>query len=401
MKIGIITNLYPPYARGGAEYVIVRTVEALTAKGHDVFVVTTGPKSITAKGELDLNATERVYRYFPPNIYHVLDDYKYSWPIRFIWHVIDAFSTYSAWKISRILREEKPDVVITHNLKGIGFQIPQMIQRLNIPHVQIVHDLQLIYPSGLLFAGKERQPTLLRPLYFIYRFLCRAFFGIPDLVIFPSEYLKSVYLNNKFFQNSEKIVMPNPAPKFQLAHRTKTMSDTLRLLFVGQLEEHKGIRFLLKSFQKLDIKSRLIIAGEGYYKKYVNKIAVPSPNILYLGFVTTEQLVSVLNTVDALVVPSLCYENSPTVIYESLQAGIPVLASDIGGVGELVKNGVNGFLFKPGDTEDFIRATKELNSKNDYFFDNQQGIADTVAPFALDIYTENLLKILQKIIDNK
>ena len=74
MKIGIVTNLYPPYARGGAENVIVRTVEQLLALGHDVFVVTGQPKSKgmgVAVGQLSL---ERVYRFFPFNVYFTFDD---------------------------------------------------------------------------------------------------------------------------------------------------------------------------------------------------------------------------------------------------------------------------------------------------------------------------------------
>ncbi|MBU0614028.1 glycosyltransferase [Patescibacteria group bacterium] len=400
MKIGIVTNLYPPYARGGAEYVIVRTVEALTAQGHDVFVVTTGPNE-TIKGDLNFNATERVYRHFPLNIYHVLNDYKYPWLMRLVWHVIDAFSTHSAWKLNKILRSEKPDVVITHNLKGIGLQIPQTIQRMEIPHIHVVHDLQLIYPSGLLFAGKERVPFSVRPFYAIYRFLCRAFFGNPDLVIFPSKYLKDMYSSSSFFKGSKTMVMPNPAPEFKLAGRSERKEDIIRLLFVGQLAEHKGVRFLLKAFKKIEHPAQLVVAGEGRLKKYVEKITLPSPDMRYLGFVTTDQLLEVFRTVDVLVVPSLCYENSPTVIYESLQAGVPVLAADIGGVGELVKNGKNGFLFKAGDEKDFLRAVDELYKDRKYFFQHQKEIAETIAPYSLENYTRKLLQIIQDIIDSK
>ncbi len=88
MKIGIITNLYPPYVRGGAEQVVVRTVEALTEAGHDVFVITSRPTS--AKGVVrDTVTTERVYRFFPRNIYFMLKAHKFPWIIRLVWHIID------------------------------------------------------------------------------------------------------------------------------------------------------------------------------------------------------------------------------------------------------------------------------------------------------------------------
>jgi glycosyltransferase involved in cell wall biosynthesis len=97
-------------------------------------------------------------------------------------------------------------------------------------------------------------------------------------------------------------------------------------------------------------------------------------------------------------VPSLCYENSPTVIYEALQAGIPVLASDIGGVGELVQNGRNGYLFKPGSQEDFIEKLEMMDRKKDIYFRAQDDIQRTVAPYALKMYTDTLVKKLEEVI---
>ncbi|MCR4312312.1 MAG: glycosyltransferase, partial [Candidatus Uhrbacteria bacterium] len=130
MKIGIVTNLYPPYARGGAENVIVRTVEQLLALGHDVFVISAQPKEKGRNVTLGRLSLERVYRFFPNNIYFTLDDHAYPWGVRLFWHIIDAFSWSGAEAVRTVLRDERPDVVITHNLKGIGLRIPGAIQKL-------------------------------------------------------------------------------------------------------------------------------------------------------------------------------------------------------------------------------------------------------------------------------
>lgn len=400
MKIGIISNLYPPYSRGGAENVVVRTVEELTSKNHDVFIITGQPRE---KGGLKKSHTgaERVWRFFPKNIYFILDDYKHWWMIRLLWHIIDAFTWHGANEVRLVLEEEEPDIVITHNLKGIGLRIPRAIQRKNIPHVHITHDLQLIYPSGLLYAGSEKLPFFLRPFYAAYRWICRARLGRPDLVIFPSHYLEEVYSNYGFFKHSDISVMPNPAPRFNASPRGIRLAGPMRLLFVGQLETHKGIKFLLDEFCKLDIDAKLIIAGEGTYVSKLKKRANNDKRIVYLGFVSLEQLVNCFGIADALIVPSLCYENSPTVIYESLNAGVPVIASDIGGVGELVKDGLNGFLFKPGSKSDFIRTLWKLDETKEEFWKNQEKIKQTVAPYALELYTEKFLKQLQELIDRR
>jgi glycosyltransferase involved in cell wall biosynthesis len=398
MKIGIVSNLYPPYVRGGAEHVVVRTVEALTGKGQEVFVFTTKPDD--GKGDLavDLNSTERIYRFFPKNFYYILDDFKHRWLVRLAWHIRDAFCPLRRGHMDAVLEREHTDVMVTHNLKGIGLRIPRTIQRKGIPHIHVVHDLQLIYPSGLLLAGEERKPLHERLAYFVYQQVCKFLFGAPDLVVFPSKFLRDAYVSRGFFRNSEVVVMPNPAPEFTAPVKTGRSAGPLRLLFVGQLESHKGIHTLLEAMKDLPIDARLIIAGEGRERKVVEAIAEEDKRITYLGYIGMDQLVQCLDLADALVVPSLCYENSPTVIYEALQAGVPVLASNIGGVGELLEDGVNGFLFEPNQVEDLRKAILALDEKKEAFGASQKSIRQTVKSYALDSYADQLIEHCQRVI---
>ncbi len=398
MKIGIVSNLYPPHVRGGAEHVVVRTVEALTSQHHDVFVFTTKPDDGRDDLEVELNATERVYRFFPKNFYYVLNDYKHSWLIRLGWHIRDAFCPLRKRFFSKVVDRERPDIVMTHNLKGIGLRIPRVIQGRGIPHVHVVHDLQLIYPSGLLFAGKEEKQWYERAGYWAYRHVCRFLFGRPDLVIFPSTFLKNEYLKYGFFSKSEIVVMPNPAPEFDMTLKQSRQSGRLRLLFVGQLEIHKGIHLLLDAFLDAEMDARLIIAGEGVEREVVDAMAAENKYITYLGYIGMDQLVQCLEHADALVVPSLCYENSPTVIYEALQAGVPVIAADIGGVGELVEHGVNGYLFPPNDQNALKEAMRRIDGQKEEFARNQEQTRATVKDYALDVYAEELVSRLAMVI---
>lgn len=391
MKIGIVTNLYPPYVRGGAEHVIVRTVEGLMGEGHDVFVVTTRPGSGRDAIREYPSAAEKIYQFTPKNLYFVLDDYKNNVLKRFFWHIIDAFSKDPGRRTETIFKEEKPDIVITHNLKGIGLRIPSFIRKNKLPHIHVVHDLQLIYPSGLLFLGKERKPFILRPLYSLYRAVCRWLFQSPDMVIFPSEYLKNQYIQHGFFSQSRIEVLPNPAPEFTPVNRTGKPLGDLKLVFVGQLEEHKGVEFMIDAFKKYEGNAQLMIAGDGTLRRYVEKEAEKSSKITYLGYISIDQIVSVLGIADALVVPSLCYENSPTVIYESLQAGIPIIAANIGGVGELLENGKTGLLFKPASEQDFVRAVTELKQRREQFFASQEEIKATAQNYRLHEYVQKLI----------
>ncbi|MFA5946148.1 MAG: glycosyltransferase family 4 protein [Patescibacteria group bacterium] len=398
MKIGIITNLYPPFARGGAEAVIVRTVEELLAKGHDVFVITGQPRSEGKEIKLDRSSTERIYRFFAKNIYFTLNDYKYPWFVRFFWHAIDGFSGYGRDVVSTILGNEQPDVVITHNLKGLGLSIPRAIRARGVPHIHVIHDLQLVVPSGLVMFGHEETPWFAKPFYKLYQLICRLKFKNPDMVISPSHYLEKMYREAGFFRGTNIEVIPNPAPTYDVTPKIGRPEGPIKLLFVGQLSQHKGLVFLIEAVESLPGEMSLLIAGDGPLRKWTEKHSATSKRITYLGYMPPEELVNVLRVADALVVPSLCYENSPTVIYEGLQAGLPILASRIGGVGELVEEGKNGYLFTPGDKGDFLRALSLLDARKDDFANNRNIIRETVADYSLPKYAERLVKACEEAI---
>ncbi len=392
MKIGIVTNLYPPHARGGAENVIIRTVEQLIVMGHDVFIITGQPKSQGAGPTLGTLSIERIYRFFPRNIYFTLDDHKYPWIVRLFWHIIDAFSGHGASIVTKILEEEKPDVVITHNVKGIGLKIPKAIQRLGIPHIHVMHDMQLVTPSGLKMFGEERDPWYTRPAYAAYRMLCRARLGKPSLVLSPSRFLIDEYHKAGFFKHIEVRFLPNPSPMVtNIVRDAVRLAGPMRLLFIGQLGIHKGLSFLLDAFAKYDGEARLSIAGGGQLRSLVEERAKYDKRIVHLGYTPPEEVMKFIAKVDAVVVPSLCYENSPTVIYEALSIGVPLIASRIGGVGELIQDGKTGYLFTPGDEPDFLRVLRLMDNEKEQFAARAGVLRESVAPYEISLYTERLV----------
>ncbi len=397
MKIAIVTNLYPPYARGGAEVVITRTVTELLARGHEVIVVTSKPfggfSTLTPK--LETTATEQVYRFFPLNVYHSLRDNRHPALVRLCWHLIDMFNPLNGYFVRQVMKHERPDVIWTHNLKGIGLTIPLFLRGLGIPHVHQVHDVQLSVPSGLIIAGREKGACCMRIGRWIYTQICRLLFDSPTLVISPSKFLKEFYEARGFFCHSEVTVMPNPAPIMASIERTVRQNGPLRLLFVGQLEEHKGIRFLMDGLEKLEIPWELSIAGEGSIGKWVKDKARQDKRTIYVGYLAMTQLIKLFEMADALVVPSLCYENSPTVIYEALEAGLPVVASDIGGVAELIQEGVNGYLFAAGEREDLLSTLRTLDAQKERLWANSGAVRATIAPYAMHRYVDDLTELFE------
>lgn len=398
MKIGIVTNLYPPYARGGAEVVITRIVTELLLLGHDVFVITTRPYGgiTTLFPKLEDESSERVYRFYPFNFYHSLNDFRFPKWFRLFWHLVDMVSPFSARGVRRILQEEQPDVVITHNLKGIGLPISRAIRSAGFFHLHHVHDVQLGVPSGLILAGHEQRLALVRVGQRWYSAICRAIIGSPNIVLMPSRFLAAFYRERGFFPKSEVVVMPNPAPNIKPLERGQRVAGPLRLLFVGQLVEHKGIRFLMDTLKSLDRPFELSIAGDGQLHSWVQETARSDKRLIYVGYSSIDRLQQLFRMADVLVVPSLCYENSPTVIYEALQSGLSVVAADIGGVAELIKEGENGFLFKPGDPDALLVALRQADSGKETLYASAGAIQATVAEHAMHNYIHTLMLYLSQ-----
>lgn len=350
MKICLINSLYKPYRRGGAEVVFGRIVKELKKDGHDVFVITISGKKNQTNFFVKYLDDIKVYRFYPKNIFSFVD--INSQPIwkRLIWHLIDTFNYHSYRQVKKILKQEKPDLVLSHNLKGLGYLTLMAVRKLKIKNIHTLHDVQLVNPSGLIIKDQERQPWSC----LLYAKITRMLFDSPDVVAAPSQWLLDFYRQYDFFEKSKEVVLPNPIIlDLEAQQLEKKFSDKkVTYMILGQLEEHKGILFLLdvfEKFNKLD-NCRLVVVGTGRLEKKLREKYKDKAWLEFLGFVPQKDLgKQVFKRVHYTIVPSLCYENSPSTIYDSLKYGTPVIASHIGGIPELVQEGVTGYTFEPGN----------------------------------------------------
>jgi len=132
----------------------------------------------------------------------------------------------------------------------------------------------------------------------------------------------------------------------------------LRFGFVGNLFPHKGADILIKAFSRLNFSnqsSRLNIFGNfdknPDYVDRLRSLVKDDELISFRGGFDNRTVPKVFSEIDVLVVPSVWYENSPNVILEAYACKIPVIASDVGGMAELVQPGISGDLFHLGDVE--------------------------------------------------
>jgi len=385
MKICLINNLYKPFARGGAERIVELTAAGLREAGHDVFIIATKPKKsfTTGKGN-----DSRIY--FINSLYYNL--HKVPVFLRLFWHVLDAFDLAVVFNVKRIFKKEKPDLVITHNLKGLSFLLPRLFKKLKISHFHTLHDIQLIHPSGLMIYGEENKIDGIFSK--IYTNICKFLFSSPRLIISPSSWLLEMHKERGFFDKSKSVVIPNPVLGSPSNGKcVKMVTDSFVFLYVGQIEQHKGIFLLVEAFKDIpDRKVVLRIAGSGSASSRLLEEIKRCGNIEYLGQKKAAEISVLMDVADCLVVPSLCYENSPTVIYEASSRGLFVLASAIGGGRELV-GVLGGGLFLP--------EKRQLLEKLDYAIKNSETIkiSGEISKVKIkEYYLENYIRLLDRLI---
>jgi len=121
-------------------------------------------------------------------------------------------------------------------------------------------------------------------------------------------------------------------------------------LFVGRLSREKGIATLVKAWESLGDAIPLRVAGSGPLEGLMKAPSVRS-NIEVLGWRPEEEVLRLMGAARFIVIPTEWYEGQPRTAIEAMARGLPVIASRIGAMEEMVEDGVTGLLFAPGDAE--------------------------------------------------
>jgi glycosyltransferase involved in cell wall biosynthesis len=395
-RILIVSNLFAPEARGGAEFLAKKTAFQFAKDGHNVTVFTTTKRKMKGM-DLSRDGDISIMRYRPRLPYHILEDGKQPLWKRILWHKMDLFERRSGRLLEEAIDSVKPDLIISHNLRGMGMSVGRAMERADVEWIHTLHDVQLLVPSGLFWVSQPRgsvfqlsklwqHSIVMKP----YRWLTRRLMGLPDMVIGPTSYIVDAHKNAGFFPDSKVCVLENPLVEVPDSRPSDLRHDPLRLLFVGQLSPHKGVDVLIDALGKMGNRSiNLDIVGDGTMLDTYMEDALTLPsaiNVKFLGRVDHEDLMRDMKTYDAFVFPSVVVENCPGVLLEARAAGLPIIASDVGGVSELVDS---SGLFMPGEPRALAQKIFEVMSGDVKISDNRY--------ISLERYAAQLLSLtLQK-----
>ena len=407
-----------PQSFGGGQVYVYRIAKELLRRGHNVRVLT----SIKWDGggnPYDIS----VYDYENiPIVSFSLNPYAVSLKESYV-----GLGSVTSQVLSRILKEQKPDLV---HINGMKSALSVMCGELNIPHLITAHHMGIVCPAGGLLRPdnsicektinvRECVPCcchLRVPEWYIggllghipswiYRpvgealnhfrnlpYLCRGIIypwlveqslnskkillRQGELFIAPSEAVKEVLIRNGC-DASKIILIPHGIYPINKIPFESFTNRSIRFGYIGRIDRSKGLHVILESLELLAGRGscELHVFGaarnpwdEAYYSKALTHYRGRAKVISH-GLVHHNEIEEAFSKIDVLIVPSLLPEAFGMVVQESFCAGRPVIVSNVSGLNESVRNGVDGFIVERNNGESLAEAMSKFIGNIDLIYE--------------------------------
>jgi glycosyltransferase involved in cell wall biosynthesis len=326
-------------------------------------------------------------------------------------------------ELRSLFRREKPQVVHFHNTFPLVSPAAYYAARAEgVSVVQTLHNYRLLCPNALFFRGGSVCEDCLGrfvPWPGVVHRCYRGSFAASSAVVSMLtvhralgtwSHMVDVYIaltefaKRKFIEAglpAEKIVVK---PNFVYPDPGVGEGKGGYALFVGRLSTEKGLDTLLAAWERVGEKLPLRIVGDGPLTGKVSEAARRLKGVEWLGRRPREEVLALMKDASFLIFPSVCYEGFPMTIAEAYAVGLPVLASNLGGMSSLVDSGRTGFHFRPGDPEDLVAKVEwALSHPEELAAMRKESRAEYEAKYTaernyqvlIDIY-EKALKIAEK-----
>lgn len=401
MRVLIVNKFL--YANGGSETYIFKVGRQLAKMGHEVQYFGMEHQNRVVGNDWDC--------YTENMDFHNNKLSRLMYPFKII------YSGEAYKKIMYVLEKFNPDVVHINNFNfqltpSVLYAIRKYGKKRNrkVPIVMTAHDSQLVCPNHLMtvpasgeicFAcqgGKfgnciknkcihnSRVKSLLAAIEgYLYKGL--KTYRYIDLLICPSEFLREKLSTNPLLK--EKAVTVHNFVEVEKADFPVEKEDYI--LYFGRYSKEKGIETLLKICRELP-EIPFVFAGNGPLKEEIRSVK----NIRDTGFLTGRQLYQTIAKARFILFPSECNENCPFSVMEAQVLGTPVLGSNLGGIPELIEEGVTGLLLEPGNTEEWVKAIRNLwedKERMSAYADNCQKAAFYTVEQYCDILVDKMRKL--------
>ena len=370
MNLLIVHNHYR--IPGGEDTVVQNEYELLKKMGHNVTLYTRHNDELGNLGLLQ----------------------KLCLPFTFI------YSGKTAKDITEIIREKRIDVVMVHNtLSLISPSVYYAAVKLGVPVIQTIHNFRLICPKATLFRdGHICEECIQKGLHCALPHKCyRESFFQTLLCVISSKihrrtgiYSKLNYICLTEFNKNKLLTLPGiPEENVRIKPNFTAKADAIIpyedrdniFIYAGRLEDQKGTVELLEAWYLLETKREdpeeipmLSIYGTGPLfetaEKYIEKHHLK--RVFINASLPHDEIIKRISSVKALILPTKWYEGFPMTIAEAISVGTPVIGTDIGNTGDLIRNMGNiGALIDPADMAGSIAETitewhKFVYNKDDF-----------------------------------
>jgi glycosyltransferase involved in cell wall biosynthesis len=355
------------YLKSGCERHYFDLAEMLAKNGHKV-------KHFSMLHPNNFNSPDSPY--FIDNI--DFDNNNFLSPLKFI------YNWQAAGNLKKLLKQEKVDIAHLHNIAHqLTPAIIRVLKKNNIPVVMTLHDYKLFCPNYQLFTRGKYCEKCISGNYFN----CTSNKCIKDSTLKSLLGSIEAYINNKifkFYEGVDQFIAPSqfmadmaersgvPKDKIKVLYNFTNINDNFSqnnpgeyLLYFGRLSSEKGVEILIEAMSFVD--SKLKIAGDGPdLEKLKNLVKIKNleNKVELVGQRNSQEIAGLVSNAKAVVIPSVWTENMPLSMLEAMAGGKVVLASDSGGMKEIINDGVNGYLFDSGNINDLALKINKVISNN-------------------------------------
>ena len=343
-------------------------ISSQRSAGESLLVVTSPLHQLDDPDSKDITLDEVTYRRTPIN--GPIADFalRHRSPLIREWQVVHLLRE----QILRIAQAHRPHIIYAHSPALCGLAALQAAQALEIP---FVYEIRAFWEDAATQnVGKSlsvRSQLTRRLETYVAQKAC-AVAGISKPIL--ADLAARGTPNEKLFHvpNGVDTTRFVPRPRDKNLAEALHLSDGFVIGFFGSLYHYEGVSWMLRAASdlwKVHPKLTFLIIGRGEDRAEIDRAARDSSatrNIHIIDHVPHDQIARYYSCVDVVVCPRrslrLTELVTPLKPLEAMALGKPVLASDIGGIRELVEHGVTGLLFQPGNEADFCRQAEKLIS---------------------------------------
>lgn len=411
LKIIVCNKFYRPV--GGPETIVFDTMRELRSLGHEPI-----PFAMAHPDNLESEYSD----YFVQDVdYNTKQSKKVTRLLSEARNIIYSKEAYN--KITRLIDKVHPDIAHVHNIyHQLSPSILVALRKAGIPTVLTLHDGKLLC-ANMVFLRKGEVCERCRGWKFhnavinkcvkdsyansllccieesLHRIM-HIYEQNVDLFITPSRFLKSKMVEHGRLKENQIEVLPNYA-------NTNIISPDFHAgeygLFIGSLTKLKGFMTLLESC-KIFPDFGIQVAGRGNLLEEGTRFIESNKldKVQLLGFQSGDNLIRLLQKSRFVVVTSECYENCPMVILEAFAAGKPVIATRLGGIPELIDDGVDGLLYEPGNAQELANCMRTLSENPKMAVEmGRKARLKVEQNYSMDAYMDKLLKLYNRVIEKK